>query len=204
MAMSDSKRRLADPSQNGPGIRLLLWGLQSSINFGMLLRVAETYRVPVAALGGELASPATARDFACGAMERVGFARLADIAAVLAWRGNGRLIATSIERGAEPLSHFHFASNDVVVLGNEYDGLPAAITKLADRALIIPMADVWTPKPPSANPIDPARTAPVARDGTPNLNVAMAGAIICYAAYVQALQEWSASEPVPADQSIRA
>ena len=42
------------------------------------------------------------------------------------------------------------------------------------------MADVWTPKPHSVNPIDAARTAPVARDGTPNLNVAIAGAIVCY------------------------
>ena len=180
-----------DPSRNGPGIRLLLWDLQSPINLGMLLRVAETYRVPVGVLGAaQVPSPAT-RDFACGALERAGFAELADAAAALAWRGRGRLIATSIDRGAANLPDFRFEPGDVVALGNEYDGLPAAAETAADCRIVIPMADVWTPKPRSASPIDPARVAPVARDGEPNLNVAIAGAIVCYAAYVQAMTAWS-------------
>jgi tRNA G18 (ribose-2'-O)-methylase SpoU len=201
MPISAETRRDGDPNLTGPGIRLLLWGLQSSINFGMLLRVAETYRVPVGALGTNLAASTTARDFACGALERIGFAHFTDGDAALAWPGAGRLIATSIERGAEPLSRFRFAPGDVVVLGNEYDGLPAEVQKRADCALMIPMADVWTPKPRSANPIDPTRTAPVARDGAPNLNVAVAGAIICYAAYVQAMEAWSAGETVLAERA---
>jgi tRNA G18 (ribose-2'-O)-methylase SpoU len=196
MTRSAGNRRVSDPSQAGPGIKLLLWNLQSAINFGMLLRVAETYRVPIGVFGDNLAASTTARDFACGAIERVGFERLPDATAALAWRGHGRLIATSIEHGAEPLSHFQFEPGDVVVLGNEYDGLPPTVEKHANRRLLIPMADVWTPKPHSVNPIDAARTAPVARDGTPNLNVAIAGAIVCYAAYIQAVKEWSAGETV--------
>ncbi len=58
------------------------------------------------------------------------------------------------------------------------------------------MAQVWTPKPRSISPIDPARVAPVTRDGEPNLNVAVAGAIICYAAYLQAIAERSANQGV--------
>jgi tRNA G18 (ribose-2'-O)-methylase SpoU len=182
----------ADPRHLGPGIRLLLWGIQSPINFGMLLRVAETYRVPIAAVGAEHVVSSTTSDFACGALQRVGFASLADSAAVHAWRGPGRLIATSIERDATALPEFQFEPGDVVALGNEYDGLPATLEQNADHRIVIPMADVWTPKPRSASPIDPTGVAAVARVGQPNLNVAMAGGIVCYQAYVQAMVAWSA------------
>jgi tRNA (cytidine/uridine-2'-O-)-methyltransferase len=193
--MPADRRPIADPRHAGPGIRLLLWGIQSPINFGMILRVAETYRVPVAAVGAERTLTSTTSDFACGALERAGFARLADAAAVRAWQGNARLIATSIARDAAALPDFRFQPGDVVVLGNEYDGLAPEIASSADARIVIPMADVWTPKPRSKNPIDPSRTAPVAHDGEPNLNVAMAGGIVCYAAYVQAMAAWSAREP---------
>jgi tRNA G18 (ribose-2'-O)-methylase SpoU len=189
------------PSQTGSGIRLLLWDIRSPINFGMLLRVAETYRVAVAAFGPEHALSTTTRDFACGALERVGFEKVENVSRLKVWQGKGRLIATSIERGSDSLLDFRFAPGDVVTLGNEYDGLPPEIEGIADHKLTIPMANVWTPKPRSTNPIDPARTAPVARDGTPNLNVAVAGAIICYAAYVQALREWSANPGVFAERA---
>lgn len=196
-----AKQPLPDPRQVGPGIRLLLWNIQSPINLGMLLRVAETYRIAVAALGADrvLADPdrnAIASDFACGALQRRGFEALADAAAAKDWRGPSRLVATSIEQEAAPLPDFRFQPGDVVVLGNEYDGLPDDVVAAADQKIIIPMAEVWTPKPRSINPIDPARTAPVARDGEANLNVAMAGAIICYQAYVQAMRAWSAGERV--------
>jgi tRNA (cytidine/uridine-2'-O-)-methyltransferase len=198
-----AKQPLPDPRQVGPGIRLLLWDVQSPINLGMLLRVAETYRIPVAALGTErvLADPdrhASASDFACGALQRRGFEALADAAAAKHWRGQSRLVATSIDQDAATLPDFRFRPGDVVVLGNEYDGLPAEVVAAADQRIVIPMAEVWTPKPRSINPIDPARTAPVARDGEANLNVAMAGAIICYQAYVQAMTAWSTGERVSA------
>ena len=89
-------------------------------------------------------------------------------------------MSTTIESGAQSLPRFAFQLGDVVVLGNEYDGLPEATARLCGARLRIPMADVWTPKPRSSAPIDPARVAAVARDGLPNLNVAMASSIICY------------------------
>jgi tRNA (cytidine/uridine-2'-O-)-methyltransferase len=180
-----------DPRKTGAGIRLLLWGLQSPVNVGMVLRVAESYRVAVGMLGSAsvLADPgasATVSDFACGALQRIGLTSFADDAAVDAWRGPSRLVATSIDASATALPDFHFRPGDVVALGNEYDGLPADVVARADARIVIPMADVWTPKPQSISPIDPSRATPVARDGQPNLNVAVAGAIICYAAYLQA------------------
>jgi tRNA G18 (ribose-2'-O)-methylase SpoU len=196
MTTSPPLRPDIDPGRRGPGIRLLLWNVQSAINLGMLLRVAETYRVPVGILGAGPVLSATTSDFACGALERVGFTALSDAAAAHAWRGKGRLIATSIDRAAASLPEFCFTPGDVVALGNEYDGLPAEIDAAADCKIIIPMAEVWTPKPPSRSPIDPARSKPVARDGEPNLNVAMAGGIICYAAYIQAMAAWSSRRVV--------
>jgi tRNA G18 (ribose-2'-O)-methylase SpoU len=191
----------SDPGHSGSGIRLLLWDILSPVNLGMLLRVAETYRAPVAVFGGDrvmadASQQATVSDFACGALQRRGFDALADAKAADIWRGGARLIATSIESGATTLPEFRFQPGDVVALGNEYDGLPDAFVASASAKIIIPMAEVWTPKPRSVHPIDPARTAPVARDGEANLNVAMAGGIICYAAYVQAIRAWSAGERV--------
>jgi tRNA G18 (ribose-2'-O)-methylase SpoU len=71
----------------------------------------------------------------------------------------------------------------LIAVGNEYDGLPDDLVASADASVRISMGDVWTPKPQSHNPIDAARTAPVARDGKPNLNVAIAAGIICHAVF---------------------
>lgn len=172
-----------------PGCTLVLDGLQSPINIGMILRVAETYQFRVAILDrfGVLADREkrqTIADFACGALERRGYRLLADEAALTAARRGGRLIATAIEGKAVLLPRHRFRPGDMIVLGNEYDGLSAGMVAGADLVLRIPMPEVWTPKPPTRNPIDPTRTGPVARDGRPNLNVALSAAIVCYSGYL--------------------
>jgi len=126
-------------------------------------------------------------DFSCGAAARWGFRRITDEIVLTALRRGRRLIATSIEADSRALPDHRFQPADLIVLGNEYDGLPDDIVAGADLALRVPMPAVWTPKPPSGNPIDPRRTAPVARDGKPNLNVAMAAGIICYSAFAASL-----------------
>ena len=98
-------------------------------------------------------------------------------------RAFGRRIATTIEPDAVSLSDFTWQVGDVVVLGRSDDGLPDELTDDTTIRLRIPMPDVYTPKPASYHPIDPARTAPVSRDGMPNLNVAMAAAILVFSAY---------------------
>ncbi|MGP9820339.1 TrmH family RNA methyltransferase [Salinarimonas sp. NSM] len=170
------------------GIRILLVGVRSPINTGMILRVAETYEADVALTGADdvLDDPVrlqTIRDFSCGALERRGFTRLAGLEAARAWIGEGRLVATTIAADAVELPAFAFRPGDVIAFGSEYDGLDPAFAAAADVALTIPMPDVFTPKPPTANPIDPGRTAPPSNDGRPNLNVAMSVGIACYAAY---------------------
>jgi tRNA (cytidine/uridine-2'-O-)-methyltransferase len=178
---------MAKPS-SVPGLTLLLHNLRSPVNIGMILRVAETYGVAVAISGSTdvLAAGAQQRtisDFACGALERRGFKAI-DGLAHIAGAGHERLLATSIEPAAQPLPQFRFQPGDVVLLGNEYDGLPAEVEARCGATLRIPMADVWTPKPASHQPIDPTRVSPVARDGMPNLNVAIAAGIICYQWFV--------------------
>lgn len=193
--MLDTGRAIAEPYG---GLALLLDGLQSPINIGMILRVAETFQFHVAIRDryGVLGHPEKVNvieDFACGAVARRGFRRIADAEGLAEMRRGRRLIATSIDQNATSTTRHVFLPGDIIVLGNEYDGLPDEDMAAADVVLTIPMPQVWTPKPAARNPIDPARTAPVARDGRPNLNVAMAGAIICYAAYTS----WTAQHAAP-------
>jgi tRNA G18 (ribose-2'-O)-methylase SpoU len=172
------------------GLRLLLCGLQSPINIGMILRVAETYRFDVAVYDqyGVLDDPDklnTVKDFSCGAATRRPWQKIADDAGLDRLLAGRRLVATSIDSGSCPLPRHPFIRGDVVALGNEYDGLPDHMIARAGSILHIPMPPGWAPKPKALRPIDPARSG-VARDGQPSLNVAMAAAIICYAAFNQA------------------
>lgn len=174
------------------GLEFLLYGLQSPINIGMILRVAETYqfRTSIYDQFRVLDNPeqfSTIKDFACGAVSRLGFNVLADEAALAQALQGRRLVATSIVPTGCVLPDYKFCRGDLFALGNEYDGLPDAILSRAASVLHIPMPAGWTPKPGAQRPIDPSRTAPVARDGQPNLNVAMTAGILCYAAYVSAL-----------------
>jgi tRNA G18 (ribose-2'-O)-methylase SpoU len=209
------EKTLEDTNPSGPAasdpntadgeraLEFLLYGLQSPINIGMILRVAETYRFRVSIYDKfrVLDDPdklRTVRDFACGAADRRGFRNAGDEAGLRQILKGRRLIATSIERGATSLPAYRFRRGDVFALGNEYDGLPQDVIARADAVLNIPMPLVWTPKPRSLNPIDPARTASVAREGQPNLNVAMSAGIICYAAFADWLTSEEARTPAGA------
>ena len=179
----------AEPAPEAGGLEFLLVGLQSPINIGMVLRVAETYqfRVSIYDPHAVLDDPTkfrTITDFACGAVTRWGFRTIRDAAELGGIVGGRRLVATSIEDKARSLADFQFRRGDLFALGNEYDGLPDDLVTRADAVVTIPMPNVWTPKPKSQNPIDPLRTTTVARDGQPNLNVAMSAGIICYAAFI--------------------
>jgi tRNA G18 (ribose-2'-O)-methylase SpoU len=174
------------------GLEFLLYGLQSPINIGMILRVAETYHAGVAIYDphGVLDDPDkfnTIKDFSCGAAARRSFRRIGDAAALTRMLAGRRLVSTSIDAGTRALPCHRFGRGDVVALGNEYDGLPDDIIRRADTVLHVPMPFGWTPKPKAMHPIDPARAAPVARDGQPSLNVAMTAAIICYAVFAGGL-----------------
>ena len=172
------------------GLELLLYGLQSPVNIGLTLRIAETFffQVSILDLCGVLEDAgklATVGDFSCGAMSRRSWRRLGGTAALADLRSGRRFIATSIGKNATPLTEFQFFPGDLIALGNEYDGLPDDVTANADAQLRVPTPAIWLPKEKSHSPIDPRRTAGVARDGEPSLNVAVTAGIVCYAAYAQ-------------------
>ncbi len=181
------------PGGENIDFHLALYGIQSPINIGMILRVTETYHVSTHIFdeNAVLQNPdklKTVKDFSTGAFDRrpPNFLTGKDDLLHLAHRG--RIICTSIEAGATPLNRFIWRENDIVLLGNEYDGLPESLMANADALLHIPMPPGWTPKSKSHSPIDPNRTETVSRDGTPNLNVAMSAGIICYAHHLEKLR----------------
>jgi tRNA G18 (ribose-2'-O)-methylase SpoU len=180
------------------GLELMLCALQSPINIGLILRLAEGYQFRVSILDEHrvLDDPdkvQTVSDFSCGAMTRRSVRRISDFAAIEPLRSGRRLIATAIGVDAVPLPELRFAKGDILVLGNEYDGLPAHVVDDADIVTTIPMPDVWMPKERSGRQIDPSRVAPVSRDGEPSLNVAVSAGIVCYAAHCQWLDQRGSS-----------
>ncbi len=170
-------------------MQLLLWALQSPINIGMILRSAEVYQTAVSVYdrSNAFARPDAAiviSDFACGALQRRPPRLVQDPAEILGGV-RGRTIATAITPDATPLPQFVFAHDDVVLIGNEYDGLPPKVLRDADVRLHVPMPPGYLPKPPSRSPIDPLRASQVHNDGQPNLNVAVATSIVLYHAYLR-------------------
>jgi len=170
-------------------MRIVLWDLQSPINIGMILRTAEVFGAEVTAYDGhrifeDATRLQTIRDFACGALERRPPRILAEPVPV----PSARSVATAITADAQSVRAFEFSHDDCIYLGNEYDGLPDDILWGSDARVTIPMPDGYLPKPPSAHPIDPSRPDTVNSNGTPNLNVSAAAAIILFEAYSQFTQ----------------
>ena len=167
---------------------LVLKDLQSPINIGQALRVAESFNCPVClsdqnAVFDSADKKKTISDFACGALQRAGFAEF-DLKKA---KTVGRVIATCLDPNAEQLPDFVFTSTDFVVIGNEYDGLPETFIEHCHHKLYVPLATVATPKPASTQATDPARQGFSVEDEAPVLNAAMTAGIICYDAFRKTL-----------------
>ena len=172
---------------------LFLYDVQSPINIGLTLRAAEQFQRPVTIFDPRkiLDDPEkslTVSDFSCGALTRTPPQR---VDSLTSYRDNkrGRLVATCLAPDSVPLPEFTFWENDTVLLGNEYDGLPQWLIEFADIRLNIPLPPGSLPKPKSHSPIDPLRETTVSQDGTPNLNVSTAAAIISYSWRMQNLMQ---------------
>jgi tRNA G18 (ribose-2'-O)-methylase SpoU len=166
-------------------MRLILCGVQSPINIGMMLRSAEVYRARVCIWDyhGVMDDPAKLRtisDFACGALQRCPPKIRRDWTSML---GEGRFIATDIEPDCSAHISFEWRETDQILIGNEYDGIPAEVLAKATDRVTIPMPPGHFPKPMSNSPIDPNRSNPPASFGQPSLNAAVAASILLSTAY---------------------
>jgi tRNA G18 (ribose-2'-O)-methylase SpoU len=169
-----------------PHVHFLLNDLQSPINIGKCARVAETFAMGLYIhdrrnLTGNSEVMKTVADFACGAWERRPKNVFSDIRTFLKSYKKGRLVATCLHKDAVRLHEFEFAEDDLIMFGNEYDGLSSDLIASADARIYIPMPKNYLPKPCSHSPIDPSRCHEVNQNGIPNLNVAVAAGIVGYA-----------------------
>lgn len=164
---------------------LFLYDIQSPINIGMILRVGEQFQIPVAIYDKRNIMKDENKvkwisDFSCGAINR-NPPECAESFYAFKQKHRGRIIATCLNKTAVPLHNFEFKEDDIILFGNEYDGLPKNLIENADACLYIPLPSGFFPKPHSFSPIDPSREVSVSQNGVPNLNVSMSTAIISYA-----------------------
>ncbi|NDE90399.1 MAG: hypothetical protein EB059_04565 [Alphaproteobacteria bacterium] len=174
-------------------VSLLLYDLQSPVNLGQILRVAETFQIPVQvydprSILTDANHYPTISDFSCGAYDRLTSARLLNAERLKDTLQSKRIIATALTDKAITLPQYVFQDGDVILLGNEYDGLPQSVMDNAAEKLYIPLPSANLPKPRSFSPIDKTREESVAAEGIPNLSVSMTAAIIAYEIYAQKIK----------------
>lgn len=167
-------------------MRLILCGVQSPVNIGMILRSSEIYRVHVCIwdIHGVMTNAdkvTTVSDFACGALQRSPPEITKD------WKRavllEDRCIATDIDPNCPHHTAFQWLETDQILIGNEYDGVPEELLAKATHKVTIPMPQGYFPKPASHSPIDPSRKLPPASSGQPSLNAAVAASILLSTAY---------------------
>lgn len=168
---------------------IVLYDLGSSVNMGQIMRTCEQFDIWMQiydprGLWESKIDQKTVSDFSCGALGRFEDIFMDDF---VAYRkaSKGRVIATCLEKDSVSLPDFKFEVGDMVLMGNEYDGLPQEIIDGADAKLYIPLPENFVPKPQSFAPIDPARIAEVNQQGVPNLSVSATSAIVAYALHLQ-------------------
>lgn len=119
-------------------------------NISSIIRTAEFYglqRVHVYDRFGLLKTPESkkeranmahmARVWTAGAIEHIDIEVIADdMAWLTAWPG--RKVATLIDPEATPLHAFEFQENDLLIFGNERDGLPEELCSSFDERVYIP------------------------------------------------------------------
>jgi tRNA G18 (ribose-2'-O)-methylase SpoU len=170
-------------------LNILLCGLQSPINCGMILRSAEAYGHTVTihdsfGIFSDRQKSETVSDFACGALQRHPPVMLDDLMEHLK-SAQARIIATAIAGDTHVAHSFKWRPDDIVLVGNEYDGLDSGLVDMSDCRVRIQMPPGHLPKPKSFQPIDRQRHKDVNNNGAPNLNTAVATSIICYLSYLR-------------------
>lgn len=161
VALARRPRRRLDDVLAGTRV-LVLHDVQDPGNVGAAIRAAEAAGASGAIAAGASADPWgwKALRGAMGSAFRLPVVRERDTAAALrALRDAGFVLFAASARGEVPLDRARFAPRTAVIVGSEGAGLPEDITSTADVRVAIPM------RPP-----------------VESLNVAVAAALIMYAA----------------------
>jgi tRNA G18 (ribose-2'-O)-methylase SpoU len=113
-------------------------------NLGLAFRAAAAFGIDAVVLGPRSCDPFSRRALrvSMGAVLTVPFVRSADLASDLSslkCRWGVELTAAVLDEEAPSLSDASWPPRAAVVLGNEFDGLPAEWLSLCDRRLTIPM-----------------------------------------------------------------
>ena len=173
-------------------MRTVLCGLQSPINIGMALRSVEAFDGQVFIVDtfealNEASAVSTVSDFSCGAWQRLAPKVLSnyDFLATL----DGRIVCASSDKQSVPLPRHRWQHSDILLIGNEYTGVPPLLRADADISVKIPMTEKYAPKPPSHHPIDEERAKLIANASFPVLNVAVATSILLSDAYARCSSE---------------
>lgn len=148
--------RRAEPFSPEAGKRyLLLHSLQDPANLGAILRTAEALGTDGIFLYQcvDLYSPKTLRS-SMGALFRLPVCRIPDPAAFLAECAAAGVptCAAVVDRDAAELGAFDFSGGACVLIGNEGNGLPRAVSAECAHRLTIPMA-------PDSNSLNAAMAA---------------------------------------------
>lgn len=124
-------------------MELIAHNIRSLFNVGAFFRNADAFGVSKMYLSGYTATPP--RDeiskVALGAENTITWEKESDIDALMArLQSEGkRIIAFEAEQTFQPISSFQFKESDVLLFGNEPDGLPEDILNKVDAKLYIPM-----------------------------------------------------------------
>jgi TrmH family RNA methyltransferase len=141
-------------------LALVLVGVADPGNAGTLLRSAEAAGAGAVLFCDESVDPYGPKCVraSAGSLFRLVVVRSAPSHLALRdLRAHGFSVVATLARGASVYDQADLAGPVALVLGSEAHGLPAAVTRLVDRAVTIPMAG-----------------------RTESLNVAMAGTILCF------------------------
>ena len=131
-------------------------------NTGGLIRASSAFGVTALLLGEGCADPFSRRVLrvSMGNGFRLPIREARSLEEDLAWLRAERglcIVATVLERGAEPLNRFVRPERMALIFGNERHGIPARILAMCDRGVTIPM-----------------------RRGTDSLNVSVAAAVFLH------------------------
>lgn len=121
-----------------------LFGVRDPGNLGAIVRSAVAFGFSEMVLSSdcvEVTNPKTVRA-AMGGVFSIGFRTVSDFGSFItsAREAGRRVFAAELREGAAPLFEIGIRSDDVIVIGNEGQGIPREVSALCDSSVYIPIS----------------------------------------------------------------